>query len=239
MLSRAIAIGTIAASLGLTGCGGKAEISADCSLSGSGDYQCKFNNTGNAEGSSCVYLTLGATQEYPGASWFSDAGHTVSFNFGVMAFTLEELKNGRTPNIANYHSDANPSRIFSKQQLIEYGKGQFQESKLSLDDYVIKNYDSLSLLAVKISDKGLSNKICSGLVRAGDIKDVNGFASFSSTLAKNLPPQKACDTLEGFKHIQYSWTDVCEFSIILENDLNNIVKVLAKDFLTEQPPSQK
>lgn len=83
-------------------------------------------------------------------------------------------------------------------------------------DQFVHASGSPSFAAIVFAGKGqgLSNEICSGLVKGGDIREVNGTARFSP---ESRMPVDICISYNG------SWTDTCGFSSISPDEVKKAV----------------
>lgn len=195
MIRRLLYIGMLCLFFSLTGCG-KAEITSECTLSGGGDYKCNFKNTGTAEGSSCIRLMLYKT---PGA-----AGVFIPAEAAVIAGSKEFVVTTL---------DAERAR-------------ELEKIEGSLDDSAQKmGFSDFAAMAFLVNGVALSKEICSGLVKAGDIRDVNGFTHF---LIGKTPVNMCLSIPRG------SWGEVCSFSSISSDAVkSDVEKIKAELSLTK------
>lgn len=237
MIRKIVLLGILGLSLNLAGCG-KAEIVSECSLAGNGDYRCNFRNNGTAEGGSCIHLILGTKPQYLGAASFSIFDDQLNFIGHFGKFLRDQAQAGNEPKIEDFILPINENPLSKEQEtkhMMEIIKEIFIGSKKSTDQSILEKYKAtIASTVLKPEGKVMSNEICSGLIRAGDVRTVNGLAYFSSgleylhSLRPDASPSDLCGPsalppiLQG--RLRYSWSDVCEFSTIKSEELKDFLK---------------
>ena len=219
----------LATTVAIAGCG-KAEISSDCSLNGQGEYKCNFKNKGNAKGSSCEHLVLRAN---PGFNlWFRIYFDNDIFRYAIepniknvgdalkktgvsLAASSADIKNDE--KISQEMKAADASGALVRKQ-IEKIMQSVKSSGEHLDKYIADHRVALAVQIFGMDRRGLSQtEVCSGIVEAGDVKEVNGLALFGS---EGLSPVDACFNPYGDR----KWSDACSFTTVAVAEIDKIVK---------------
>lgn len=221
MIRKIALLGMLGLSLNLTGCGKAAEITSECSLAGNGDYKCNFKNKGNAEGSSCFYLTLGAKPEHDGRSKFSSVVARILIPSIALEMIIADQPGGKPLSASDLVMSVKGMKSVSESADRAMGeiKKDFVDSKKTINEYTQKNGMALAQAVLGTEGKGISREICSGLIKAGDVREINGFTTFSSPEQNELTPVSACNN-------SYfpSWTDICSFTAISSDELDKYIK---------------
>lgn len=171
--------------LNFTGCNmvsdsSKLEISSKCTLNGVGDYKCTFSNKGKKEGSLCEHMILSRKNNDPTKSFILDSEKLIA-NQAELVKIMQHEVDVIKKDFKNDDRDSKFKEIYH--QLIVYTYGE--------------------------KGLGISEEICSGLVKAGDIREVAGTVSFGMA---SWPPIKLCVSNDG-------WTDVCSFSTVSAGEM--------------------
>ncbi|MHB0925925.1 MAG: hypothetical protein ACYC1F_05420 [Gallionellaceae bacterium] len=228
----------LATTVAMAGCG-KAGISeetkivSDCSLNGRGEYKCTFKNKGTAKGSLCEHIVLRANpgyQRYFGIfPYFGDADYKDIVKYsnaasrGLLEF-VEKNKNLIEPSLEDRAKDEEfIQRKFGVNRemelvWIEKIKQAMKNSGKRLDEFIAHYRAALAVQAFEIDKKGLSQtEVCSGIVEAGDVREVNGLSLFGS---EGISPSDACHNPYGDR----KWTGACSFSTVSIAEIDKLVK---------------
>lgn len=186
------------ATIGLAACDmardtSKAEINSKCTLSGGGEYKCIFSNKGKKESSLCEHLLISKKKV---------EAHNITF--------LPDISNENASDLENSISLAKDllNKIKSTSTADDFKK--FIEDPDNKVSYILKR----NIYTKK--GYALSEELCSGLVKAGDIREVSGSTRFFGTV-----PMKICLKPDS------DWTKACDFTSISAEEVNNeMYKVL-------------
>jgi len=195
MLNKIALISIIGLCFNLVGCG-KAKITSDCTLAGSGDYKCHFQNKGTAEGSTCVNLVLVKNQNTNNlVGKLSELGAELGTAISKASFRLEMSSRG--------------------------------EKKEAYDDL------KYARLAFRSRGLHLSNEICSGLVKANDIREINGTVFFSEEdVDWERRPVDICKGAD-------SWTEICSFKTVSPEEIKKFVQETESEIRNEETNTDK
>lgn len=228
----------LAGMVAMTGCG-KAGVSeetkivSDCSLNGRGEYKCTFKNKGTAKSSLCEHVVLQANLGYKRLfGIFSDFGSnsyrdTIKSSKnslkGVFEYVIQNKGKLEGPSAEDKDRDEK-SMLRSEdhesleRRWAEKNKLAMKNSGERLDEFITHYRAVLAVETFEIDKKGLSQtEVCSGIVEAGDVKEVNGLALFGS---EGLSPVDACFNPYGDR----KWSDACSFTTISVTEIDKIVK---------------
>ena len=228
----------LATTVAMVGCG-KAGISeetkivSDCSLNGRGEYKCNYKNKGDAKGSLCEHFVLHA-----------NPGHKRNFRIYFANNdenrTIEELLRSSTREFQEYalkrtgkregpsveDKDRDEKSMLSSKSDFEplerkWIDGIMQSVKSSgenLDKYIAGHRAALAVQVFEMDHKGISQtEVCSGIVEAGDVREVNGLAQFGS---QGLSPVDACFNPYGDR----KWSEACGFTTVSVAEIDKLVK---------------
>lgn len=228
----------------------KAEITSECTLGGTGDYQCNFENKGKKKDSTCIHMILGPKGVYEGHIIFVSVkeeeyekfraqldkdseycqqhiGTSIDENnrcVDVHETKIKELKDvASLEERRRIHMEAFHN-LMSEQKKIAIASGK------KLDIYVKENLLPLSYLMLGGLKMGLSGEICSGIVEPNDVRERHGTVVFSGvplgyadldSAHSNLTPYDVCQ-IAGIR--SNTWTEVCSFSTITKTRLHELTK---------------
>lgn len=158
----------------------KPKITSSCSLDGLGHVACTYKNTGNAKGSTCEYIALVPKE-----------GKTPKFSRGFK-------KN--LPAMLDYRK--------ASKALLTYVEKELIAKKIDVVNTIVDDPELIantmpSLWSEKMAIS--SDEICSGIVEAGDIRQVTALIRFVT----GSSPTNMCISYEG-----ESWSDTCSFTTI-------------------------
>lgn len=220
------------AGCGKTGISEKTQIVSDCSLNGGGEYKCNYKNKGNAKGTLCEHFVLKA-----------NPGHQRNFRIYFADDSLRAIvepsrsssramdeyilkSKGRLEGPSAEDKDRDEKSMLSSKADYEplerkWIDGVMQSVKNSgenLDKYITDHRVALAVQVFEMDHKGISQtEVCSGIVEAGDVKEVNGLAQFGS---ERLSPVDACFN----PYEDRKWSDACGFVTIPVAEIDKLVK---------------
>ena len=230
----------LATTVAMAGCGkagisGETKIVSDCSLNGRGEYKCTFKNKGTAKGSLCEHIVLDAKPGYRRTFGVVDGGYSGTLRDTSLA-GMQMLR--MVTEMTAKRGDTGPNEEVIRGQTGDYAKrdenllvndGVDEEAIANIRQAVNKSGGDLSkyiadhrvALAVTVYERnrrGLSQtEICSGIVEAGDIREVSGLVLFGSD---GLSPADACHNPYGDR----KWTDACSFTTVTVDKLDKFLK---------------
>lgn len=196
----------------ISGCGeaGKPDIKSECNIKGNGDYHCTYNNKGTAKGSLCEYIIL--------KKYASDAIlRSYKYNdYEVSIETMKESGKFSIPQDAAWKDFYTAWSIWGRSGIYkgrEPGEDVMDTEETAIwkktsdsNRTLIKELDNKirtvlsSIQNELIDDIGYSsNEVCSGIVEAGDVREINGFAEFNgmspSGFCRNWPQDCVMTTI--------------------------------------------
>jgi len=211
-------IGIIGITICFAGCG-KAKITSDCDLSGGGDYTCTYKNTGSTEGSICEHMVFESNPPFQGATKFSDAVIQTRFTINLGLCQLRQVI-GQKCSPDSFELPDSDKKIMESKRIKAWTamKTVVSSSGKNLSDYIKQNRLGVAQIAFGLDGKGISQEICSGIVKAGDVRQQKGTVTFSSEDQQQLAPSSACN------HGSVPWSDVCGFTTITVDNLDAFLK---------------
>ena len=162
------------------------KITSTCSLNSLGKAECTFKNSGNVKGTSCEYVAL-----LP--------------------------KEGKKPIYIKLYKSVHQIIIASK-NLLKVTNAELAPKKVDvastiLNDSFLLNATIMSLWSEKVIIS--SNEMCSGIVEAGDIRQVTNTIRFF-----DYTPAGFCDSYNGAG----DWMEQCSFTTISRDDIFSMLK---------------
>lgn len=231
----------LATTVAMAGCdkagiSGEAKIISDCSLNGRGEYKCTFKNKGTAKGSLCEHIVLDAKPGYRKTFGIVDGGYSDQGHKEVYLLVMQSSR--AVAAISAKLDDVGPPESDIRSQTDDYTKRDenllvndgvdenaianiMQEANKSggdLSKYIAGQRVALAITVYERNRRGLSQtEICSGIVEAGDIREVSGLVLFGSD---GLSPVDACHNPYG----KQKWTDACSFTTVTVDKLDKLLK---------------
>lgn len=167
------ALVAITVGFSISGCGGKPEITSKCDVKGSGEFLCTYTNKGTAKGSVCGHLAIADDAfNHPILLRYQKAANLVTERFGYK-FNDSDMAVGRNAygagkDLATYVAE-NPRKDAPYMQVAMTPEYAEADKKIKAILAKLPQFN-----ASQLSD----HEICSGIVEAGDIKQVTGTVSF-------------------------------------------------------------
>lgn len=184
----------VMACVAIAGCGGKAEITSDCSLKEGGDVQCTFKNKGNDKGSLCEHFILAKKPQ--------------------LLAKEQDAKNRYNENWQRILEMIATQAKTAKINAAKSAKEEVKTKGITLDKYIEEQRAALASLAAGDNSYISSGEVCSGLVDAGGTREVKGMVAFMGK-----PPHELCAIAK-----EGSWADGCDFTPITNSELDKSIK---------------
>lgn len=215
------------------------KIVSDCSLNGRGEYKCTFKNKGAVKGSLCEHIVLDAKPGYRRIFGIVGGGYSgqqseqikrillpsMQSSRKLSEFTAEQGEVGPPKNVIHSQTDDYAKRDENllvndelDKEAIANIRQEVNKSGRNLSQYIADHRVALAITVYERNRRGLSQtEICSGIVEAGNIREVSGLVLFGSD---GLSPVDACHNPYG----EQKWTDACSFTTVTVDKLDKILK---------------
>lgn len=182
------------ACVAIAGCGGKAEITSDCSLKEGGDVQCTFKNKGNDKGSVCEHFVLAKKPERLAKEQEAKGKYNENWQ-RVLDLVAAQAK-------------------VSKINAAKSAKEEVKTKGITLDKYIAEQRAGLVSLAAGDNSYISSGEVCSGIIDANGTREIKGMVTFMG----KSPYELCAMTDEG------GWADGCNLTPITVSDLDKNIK---------------